>query len=137
MHHAAMQQEEMSVEEDNQLVRAVTEGRRVVATYNGKRLCLEPHLLFFRHGEPYLLANNIAKQQADEAEPKLGQFKVAGLTEIILETDTFSPVAGFDGLPPRADDAVVLTVTVDPGHQAARLGNTEAALDTGTNSRVR
>lgn len=94
-----MQQEEMSVEEDNQLVRAFTEGRRVVAIYNGKRLCLEPHLLFFRHGEPYLLANNIAKQQLPDGETKLGQFKVAGLTEIILETDTFSPVAGFDGLP--------------------------------------
>ena len=106
-----MQQKEVSVEEDNQLVRAVVERRRVVVTYNSKRLCLEPHLLFFRHGEPYLLANNIAKQQLPDGETKLGQFKVAGLTEIILETDTFSPVAGFDGLPPRADDAVVMTVT--------------------------
>jgi len=106
-----MQQDKILAGEVNELVLAIGERRRVVATYNGKRLCLEPHLLFFRHGEPYLLANNIAKQQLPDGETKLGQFKVAGLTAIILESDTFSPVAGFDGQPPRADDAVVLTVT--------------------------
>ncbi len=105
-----MQQDELSAGRGNQLLRAIAERRWMSVTYNGKKMCLEPHLLFFRHGEPYLLAKNTAKQQASGAAPKLGQFKLAGLTSMVLEAGTFVPAAGFDGQPPRGDDAVVTSV---------------------------
>lgn len=95
---------------DNVLVRAIAQRRTICATYNRGRLRLEPHLLFLRHGEPYVLARNVEKPESADAGPRLGQFKLAGLSEIGLEAAEFIPLAGFDGGPPRADDEVLVAV---------------------------
>lgn len=95
---------------DNVLVRTIAQRRRISATYNGGRLRLEPHLLFFRHGDPYVLARNVEKPEAVDTGPKLGQFKLAGMSEIHLDAEEFTPVVGFAGDPPRVGDEVLVTV---------------------------
>lgn len=108
LHHEAMNTP--TDNGDNVLLRAIAQRRRISATYNRGRLRLEPHLLFFRHGEPYVLARNVEKPEAFDAGPKLGQFKLAGMSEIDLDAEEFTPVLGFVGDPPRAGDEVVLAV---------------------------
>lgn len=94
---------------ENVLVQAIAYRRRILATYNRERLRLEPHLLFFRGEHAYILAFNTDKPITRDEGPKLGQFKLSGLSDIALETANFIPITGFAGQAPRPDDSVIVT----------------------------
>lgn len=94
---------------ENVLVQAIAYRRRILATYNRERLRLEPHLLFFRGEYAYLLAFNPEKPVTRDDGPKLGQFKLSGLSDIALENSNFVPILGFAGQAPRPDDSVIIT----------------------------
>ncbi|MEP2725013.1 hypothetical protein [Roseibium sp.] len=66
-------------------------------------------MLFFRGEYAYLLAFNPEKPVSRDEGPKLGQFKLSGLSDIALETANFIPIAGFAGQAPRSDDSVIIT----------------------------
>ena len=50
--------------------------------YNRERLKLDPHLLYFRGEDAFMLALNPEKPVSRDQGPRLGQFKLAGLSEI-------------------------------------------------------
>ena len=95
---------------DNVLVRAIAQRRGISATYNRGRLRLDPHMLFFRRGEAYVLARNVEKPETVSVGPRLGQFKLIGLSDIRLEAHEFEPLPGFDGGAPQPDDEVLVAV---------------------------
>ncbi|MEL7698814.1 hypothetical protein [Citromicrobium bathyomarinum] len=95
--------------EENVLVRAIAYRRRISVMYNRERLKLDPHLLYFRGEDAFMLALNPEKPVSRDQGPRLGQFKLAGLSEVTLEPANFTPLAGFDGQAPRRDDSVIIT----------------------------
>lgn len=85
--------------------------QRVVATcYNGERIRLAPHLLFERHGDLFIGALNLDKNWRADDEPRLGQFKLAGLGGAELLDETFDPLPSYEAAAPRAEDTLVLAI---------------------------
>ncbi|HCF25422.1 MULTISPECIES: hypothetical protein [unclassified Novosphingobium] len=97
---------------DNRLTlfEAISRKRIVEALYNGATIRLAPHLIFERHGDLFVSALNLGKTWRSDEEPRLGQFKLAGLNETVLQEDSFEPLAGFKPETPRADDVLILAV---------------------------
>lgn len=85
--------------------------QRVVATrYNGEHVRLAPHLLFERHGDLFVGALNLSKNRRPDDEPRLGQFKLAGLGCAELLDEKFLPMPSYQAAAPRADDTLILAV---------------------------
>ncbi|WP_232495265.1 hypothetical protein [Novosphingobium kaempferiae] len=92
------------------VMEAIATRRFVVARYNGNAITLAPHILFERHGDLVISAMNPNKARRSDEEPTLGQFKLAGLSELAITDEPFEPLGSFDGAPPRSDDGVILAV---------------------------
>ena len=92
------------------LLEAITTRRIVAALYNGTTIRLAPHLMFQRHGDLFVSALNLGKTWRSDEEPRLGQFKLAGLNDAVLLDETFEPLDGFLPETPREDDVLVLAV---------------------------
>ncbi|MFC0205709.1 WYL domain-containing protein [Novosphingobium soli] len=92
------------------LMEAITRRRLVSARYNGGVITLAPHLLFERHGDLFVSALNMGKSWREDEEPRLGQFKLAGLTDPQLSAESFDPLPSFDGTAPRPDDTLILAL---------------------------
>lgn len=85
--------------------------RQIVATcYNGEQLKLAPHCLFERHGDLFVRALNLNKTWRVEEDPRLGQFKLAGLVGTELLDEPFEPLPAYEAALPRPDDNLILTV---------------------------
>lgn len=85
--------------------------RRVIsARYNRETIELAPHLLFSRHEELFVAALNLNKQWRSDEEPRLGQFKLAGLSELTLTEQEFAPLPGFEPAAPSPTDEIVFAV---------------------------
>lgn len=82
----------------------------VAADYNGQRIALAPHLLFERHGDLFVSALNLGKTWREGEDPRLGQFKLAGLGSPELLDGEFDPLPGFAPEAPRETDTVILAV---------------------------
>ena len=93
------------------LFEAIARLRMVSASYNGREMRLAPHQLFSRHGELFIGAFNAGKNWRHDEEPRLGYFKVSGLSDITLMADTFAPLPTFDGSLPRDGDEQLFAVT--------------------------
>jgi hypothetical protein len=89
---------------------AIARKRTVTAQYNGNELKLAPHLLFERHGDLFVAALNLSKARREDDEPRLGQFKLAGLGSPRLLDEGFDPLPSFEAAAPRAEDVLILTV---------------------------
>jgi hypothetical protein len=74
----------------------------VTAHYNRVNVTLAPHSLFTRHDDLFLRAVTVEHDGRKPREPKLGTFKVKGLSEIVLTRKLFSPGTVFKGLEPAA-----------------------------------
>jgi len=70
----------------------------VTATYNRLRARLAPHSLFERHGDSFLRAVTLEVDGREPREPKLGIFKLTGLSEVTLEGRGFSAEEVFAGV---------------------------------------
>ncbi|MFN3389990.1 MAG: hypothetical protein ACK40O_13800 [Allosphingosinicella sp.] len=70
----------------------------VSAVYNRGRATLAPHSLFERHGDLYLRAVTVDYDGRKPKEPKLGTFKLSGLSGLALTRKLFSPRSAFAGL---------------------------------------
>ena len=92
------------------LSQAISERRMVRASYNGGVMTLAPHQLFARGDALYVSAFNPGKNWRGPEDYRLGLFNLAGLSEVAIEPDSFEPLAGFDGAPPRDDDRLLLAV---------------------------
>lgn len=92
------------------LIEAIARKQLVAAQYNGKLMRLAPHLLFERHGELFVRALNMSKSRRSDDEPRLGQFKLAGLVAAELLDERFDPLSSCEQAPPRGDDTLILTI---------------------------
>lgn len=92
------------------MLEAIARQRVVAARYNGERIKLAPHLLFERHGDLFIGALNLGKNWRADAEPRLGQFKLAGLDGAELLDETFDPLPSYQAAAPRAEDTLVLAI---------------------------
>jgi hypothetical protein len=92
------------------LFEAISRRRIVEAQYNGVTIRLAPHLMFERHGDLFVSALNLGKVWRSDEEPRLGQFKLAGLVNVALVDEPFEPLADFQPAAPRTDDVMVLAV---------------------------
>ena len=92
------------------LLEAISRRMLVEAQYNGATIRLAPHLMFERHGDLFVAALNLGKTWRSDEEPRLGQFKLAGLNDTRLIEEAFEPLPGYVPQPPRESDVAVLSV---------------------------
>jgi hypothetical protein len=92
------------------MLEAISRKKTVEALYNGAVIRLAPHLMFERHGDLFVSALNLGKVWRSDEEPRLGQFKLAGLGNAALLEEAFEPLPTFEPAAPRADDVLVLAV---------------------------
>ena len=92
------------------LLEAISRRMLVEALYNGVTIRLAPHLMFERHGDLFVAALNLGKTWRSDEEPRLGQFKLAGLNDTRLIEEEFEPLPGYSAEPPRETDVAVLSV---------------------------
>lgn len=92
------------------LMRALVLKQAVTARYNGEELMLAPHVLFERRGELFLRALNMRKNWRTAEQPRLGQFKIAGLAGVQLTGKRFKPLPAYRTGLPQPDDELVLAV---------------------------
>lgn len=85
----------------------------VAVTYNGTQLDLCPHQLIMRHQSVYLRALNPLKGRRHDEEPSLGNFNIAGLSNISVTEQPFEPLPAFEGKPEREDDRSLISVLDD------------------------
>ncbi len=93
-----------------QIMAAIAHHRTVMTQYNGGVIKLAPHLLFERHGDLFVSALNLSKAWRTPEEQRLGQFKLAGLSNAQVLDETFDPLPGFEAAPPREGDKLVLAL---------------------------
>jgi hypothetical protein len=92
------------------LMEAIARKQTVAARYNGEQVRLAPHLLFERRGDLFVRALNLSKNWRADEEPRLGQFKLAGLAATELLDEEFAPLPDYEAVPPHPDDGLILTV---------------------------
>ncbi|WP_233203706.1 hypothetical protein [Novosphingobium sp. HII-3] len=71
---------------------------------------LAPHQIFERHGDLFLTALNLGKKWRADEERRLGQFKFAGLKDVVLLEEAIVGLPSFAGLLPRHDDRLILSI---------------------------
>ena len=59
------------------------------ASWNRAPVVLAPHILYTRHGELFVDAVTVARDNMLAREPKLGTFKLAGLGDLKLSNRSF------------------------------------------------
>ena len=68
---------------------AIARRVRVAANYNRAEAVLAPHSLFERHGDLFVRAVTLEYDGRTPREPKLGTFKLAGLSSVRMLGRTF------------------------------------------------
>lgn len=79
----------------------------VSAVYNKVSFILAPHILYTRHDELHVDALVMERDGKPPKEPKLGTFKLAGLSGVGLTGTRFTPFEGFDPLDPKYAESTV------------------------------
>ena len=92
------------------LMEAISRKLKVEAQYNGATIQLAAHLMFERHGDLFVSALNLGKVWRSDEKARLGQFKLAGLSEAKLLSEEFEPLPDFKPVVPRESDVMVLAV---------------------------
>jgi len=92
------------------LLEAIALRKCVKARYNRMTVRLAPHILYTRHDELFVDAVTVEREGQPPREYKLGQFKLAGLTELELGAQTFEPARVFDPAAPKYAGAALFSV---------------------------
>ena len=92
------------------MMEAISRKLKVEAQYNGATIQLAPHLMFERHGDLFVSALNLGKVWRSDEEARLGQFKLAGLSEAKLLDEEFVPLPDFKPVVPRESDVLILAI---------------------------
>ena len=78
------------------VLEAIEVRRCVSARYNNVVIILAPHILYTRHGEPYVDAVTVQRDGKPPKEVKLSSFKLDGLHDLELDARGFDPDPRFD-----------------------------------------
>lgn len=89
---------------------AIASRKRVGAVYNRMSVVLEPHILYTRHDELYVDAITARRDGAPPREPKIGTFKLTGLSNPVLTADPFEPHVLFDPANPKYEGVTLFAV---------------------------
>ena len=93
------------------IMEALARRIRLSGTYNGTESVMAPHVLYTRAGELYLGAVVLLRNGQPPREPKLGIFKVDGLSAVQLVDQPFAPDRTlFDPRDPRFAETTVFAV---------------------------
>ncbi|MEY4270216.1 MAG: hypothetical protein RLZZ58_1432 [Pseudomonadota bacterium] len=92
------------------LMEAIARKRVVTVRYNGIDIALAPHLLFDRRGDLHLAALNLTKAWRSDEDPRLGVFKLGGITAATIGDAGFDPLPSFAGIAPTDADIAILAV---------------------------
>ena len=102
--------QEPKVTVERTYIEAIARKRMVAGIYNGSAILLAPHQLFARHGELFVRALNTQRTPREDSEPRLGQFKLTGLSDVALTQETFEPLGSFDPQPVRLGDEQLFSI---------------------------
>lgn len=78
------------------LLEAIARRLCVTVVYNRQGAVLAPHILYLRHGDPFIDAVTVEREGKPPREIKLGTFKLAGLSGVTLTERPFDPDPSFD-----------------------------------------
>jgi hypothetical protein len=92
------------------VIEAVQTRRCVNAIYNRDKVVLAPHVLYMRHGEPFVDAVTVARNGMLPREIKVGTFKLSGLGDLVLTGRSFEVHRAFDGAADKYAGAALITV---------------------------
>ena len=92
------------------VMEAIARKQVVTARYNGNLIKLAPHLIFERRGDLFISALNMSKSWRANEEPRLGQFKLAGLVATKLLDERFDPLPSYFAAVPQSADTLILTI---------------------------
>ncbi|WP_242653289.1 WYL domain-containing protein [Sphingomonas jatrophae] len=93
------------------IMEAIARRVRLAATYNGTASILAPHVLYTRAGELYLGAVVMERNGLPPREPKLGIFKLDGMSALALVEQAFEPDRTlYDPRDPRFSETTVFAV---------------------------
>jgi len=82
---------------DSETIRdAIAKKRCIEITYNNMRLKVAPHILYTRHGAPFLDGVPVEREGKELNDPRLATFKLAGLRDVAVIDRSFEPMPGFD-----------------------------------------
>lgn len=82
----------------------------VAATYNRTPVTLAPHILYTRHGEPFVDGVVLEREGKPPKELKLGTFKLAGLVGLSLTPLNFEVQPLFEADNPKYADVTLSVV---------------------------
>lgn len=92
------------------LCEAVARKVCVTVTYNRKPMTLAPHAVFTKHGEPYLAAVTVDQEGKKPMRPKVGTFKLSGLTDIAITKKLFAVHKEFNAADPKFADQTICMI---------------------------
>ncbi|TZG27340.1 WYL domain-containing protein [Sphingomonas montanisoli] len=87
------------------ILQAIANNQCIVVTYNRMQLKLAPHILYSRHGAPFLDAVAVEREGKELSDPRLGTFKLAGLQDVAIIERSFKFMIGFDASDPKYAEA--------------------------------
>jgi hypothetical protein len=94
------------------LFEALVKNRCVTATWNRDKVVLAPHIIYTRHGDVFVDAITVARNNMLPRETKFGTYKVAGLGDLKLSARQFEVSGLFE---PEAEKyAGVTLMKVEP-----------------------
>lgn len=81
--------------EEAALIQSAIQRRRCVrAMYNRGEVVLAPYLLYTRHDEPHLAAALVSRDGQAPKVPKVGVYRLSGLSDLQPTSRLFTPNAG-------------------------------------------
>ncbi len=82
----------------------------VMMTYNKTLMQMAPHILFTKHGDPFVDGVVMERNGRAPRELKMGTFKLAGLTDLVLTANRFDIFEGYDSADPKYAEATLSAV---------------------------
>ena len=96
--------------ESRTVLEAIALRKTVSASYNRVRMKLAPHILYRRNDALYIDAVTVEKGGVRPRNPKVGSFKLDGLSGLSLHPETFDPAPVFNPFDPKYTGNTLLMV---------------------------
>ncbi|KQS05317.1 hypothetical protein ASG11_10725 [Sphingomonas sp. Leaf357] len=95
------------------LFEAIVRKMCIAATYNKVEMTLAPHVIYTKHDELFIDAEVLARDGKPPKEPKIGTFKLVGLTGVRITPRAFTVSALFDQGSFKYADTTLMAVEPD------------------------
>ncbi|WP_294357079.1 hypothetical protein [uncultured Sphingomonas sp.] len=89
---------------------AIVKQQAIAASYNRGSVTLAPHIVYTKHGEIYLDALTLDRDGQPPREPKIGAFKLSGLTGLRVTPRRFTASDLFEPKDAKYDGVTLLAI---------------------------